>query len=182
MHPLRTNDEVIFGKPSERVAGLTVMASRDVDGGAARLIHRRRGRRVSERPADLRDAESPRRLEPMIPRPQRGGRPRKTDMQAAVNPILYLLRTTAPGATCRVITFRYARRSTTSFASSTVMASGSYRCHAKDFENLAETLATLVTPCLHPACPQAAPQGVSQSARSWRAGPVAGEERPLWVR
>jgi transposase len=72
------------------------MASRDVDGGAARLIHRRRGRRVSERPADLRDAEWPRRLEPMIQRPQRGGRPRKTDMQAAVNPILYLLRTDRP--------------------------------------------------------------------------------------
>ena len=59
------------------------------------------------------------------------------------------------------LTFRYARRSTTSFASSIVMASGSYRCHAKDFKNLAETLATLVTPCLHPACPRAAPQGVS---------------------
>jgi len=35
-------------------------------------------------------------LEPTIPRPQRGGRPRKTDMQAAVNPILYLLRTDRP--------------------------------------------------------------------------------------
>jgi predicted negative regulator of RcsB-dependent stress response len=32
----------------------------------------------------------------MIPRPQCGGRPRKTDMQAAVNPILYLLRTDRP--------------------------------------------------------------------------------------
>jgi len=32
----------------------------------------------------------------MIPRPQRDGRPRKTDMQAAVNPILYLLRTDRP--------------------------------------------------------------------------------------
>ena len=32
----------------------------------------------------------------MIPRPQRGGRPRKSDMQAAVNPILYLLRTDRP--------------------------------------------------------------------------------------
>jgi hypothetical protein len=64
---------------------LTVMASRDVDGGAARLIHRWRGRRVSERPADLRDTEWLRRLEPMIPRPQRGGRPRKTDTRAEVN-------------------------------------------------------------------------------------------------
>jgi len=35
-------------------------------------------------------------LEPTIPRAQRGGRPRKTDMQAAVNPILYLLRTDRP--------------------------------------------------------------------------------------
>jgi transposase len=32
----------------------------------------------------------------MIPRAQPGGRPRKTDMRAAMNPILYLLRTKLP--------------------------------------------------------------------------------------
>lgn len=37
---------------------------------------------------------------------------------------------------------------------------GRNRRLAKDFENLAETLATFVTPRFHPASPQAACQGV----------------------
>jgi transposase len=44
---------------------------------------------------DLRDAEWAR-LEPLIPKPLPGGRPRKTDMRAAMNAILYLLRTGCP--------------------------------------------------------------------------------------
>jgi transposase len=36
------------------------------------------------------------RLEPMIPKASPGGRPRKTDMRAAMNAILYLLRTGCP--------------------------------------------------------------------------------------
>ena len=36
------------------------------------------------------------RLEPLIPNASPGGRPRKTDMRAAMNAILYLLRTGCP--------------------------------------------------------------------------------------
>jgi transposase len=36
------------------------------------------------------------RLEPLIPKASRGGRPRKTDMRAAMNSILYLPRTGCP--------------------------------------------------------------------------------------
>ena len=43
-------------------------------------------------PSALRDAEWVR-LEPLIPGATPGGRPRKTDMRAAMNAILYLLRT-----------------------------------------------------------------------------------------
>ena len=46
-------------------------------------------------PSDLRDAEWAR-LEPLIPGAKPGGRPRKTDMRAAKNAILYLLRTGSP--------------------------------------------------------------------------------------
>jgi putative transposase len=46
-------------------------------------------------PSDLRDGEWAR-LEPLIPRASPGGRPRKTDMRAAMNAILYLLRTGCP--------------------------------------------------------------------------------------
>jgi transposase len=46
-------------------------------------------------PSDLRDAEWTR-LAPLIPPVQPGGRPRKTDMRAAINAILYLLRTGCP--------------------------------------------------------------------------------------
>src|ERR1700681_3493581 len=52
-------------------------------------IYRRDGKGF---PSDLRDAEWVR-LEPLIPRASPGGRPRKTDMRAAMNAILYLLRT-----------------------------------------------------------------------------------------
>ena len=57
-----------------------------------RRIYRREG---DGYPSDLRDAERAR-LEPMIPPARPGGRPRKTDMRAAMNAILYLLRTGCP--------------------------------------------------------------------------------------
>ena len=47
-------------------------------------------------PSDLRDAELGARLDPLIPKASPGGRPRKTDMRAAMNAILYLLRTRCP--------------------------------------------------------------------------------------
>jgi transposase len=46
-------------------------------------------------PSDLTDAEWAR-LEPLIPAASPGGRPRKTDMRAAMDAILYLLRTGCP--------------------------------------------------------------------------------------
>ena len=46
-------------------------------------------------PSDLRDAQWER-LEPLIPAAKPGGRPRKTDMRAAMNAIFYLLRTGCP--------------------------------------------------------------------------------------
>ncbi len=58
--------------------------------------HRRTYRREGEGyPSDLRDAEWAR-LELLIPKASPGGRPRKTDMRAAMNAILYLLRTDCP--------------------------------------------------------------------------------------
>src|SRR5262249_50659725 len=57
-----------------------------------RRIYRREGNGY---PSDLRDAEWTR-LEPLIPEALPGGRPRKTDMRAAMNAILYLLRTGCP--------------------------------------------------------------------------------------
>jgi transposase len=59
---------------------------------AQRRIYRRDGEGY---PSDLRDAEWAR-LEPLIPPARPGGRPRKTDMRAAMNAILYLLRTGCP--------------------------------------------------------------------------------------
>ena len=59
---------------------------------AQRRIYRREGEGY---PSDLRDAEWAR-LKPMIPPARRGGRPRKTDMRAAMNAILYPLRTGCP--------------------------------------------------------------------------------------
>jgi putative transposase len=46
-------------------------------------------------PSDLRDEEWAR-LAPLIPPASPGGRPRKTDMRAAMNAIFYLLRTGCP--------------------------------------------------------------------------------------
>ena len=46
-------------------------------------------------PSDLTDAQWER-LEPLIPAAKPGGRPRKTDMRAAMNAIFYLLRTGCP--------------------------------------------------------------------------------------
>jgi len=68
--------------------GLTVMANNDMDGGAAPDLPAA-GESYS---SDLRDAKWAR-LEPMIAPARPGGRPRKTEMRAAMNAILYLLRT-----------------------------------------------------------------------------------------
>jgi transposase len=57
-----------------------------------RRIYRREGNGY---PTDLRDAEWAR-LEPLIPQASPGGRPRKTDKRAAIDAILYLLRTGCP--------------------------------------------------------------------------------------
>lgn len=46
-------------------------------------------------PSDLADGEWER-LQPLIPGARPGGRPRKTDMRAAMNAIFYLLRTGCP--------------------------------------------------------------------------------------
>jgi transposase len=46
-------------------------------------------------PSDLTDAQW-QYLEPLIPAAKWGGRPRKTDMRAAMNAIFYLLRTGCP--------------------------------------------------------------------------------------
>lgn len=58
--------------------------------------HRETYKRVGGRyPSDLTDAEWTR-LAPLIPPAKPGGRPRTTDMRAAMNAILYLLRTGCP--------------------------------------------------------------------------------------
>ena len=67
------------------------MANGDVDGGAQSDL----SREGSGYPSDLRDAEWAR-LAPLIPEASPGGRPRKTDMRAAMNAIFYLLRTGWP--------------------------------------------------------------------------------------
>ena len=57
-----------------------------------RAIYRRDESRY---PSNLTDAEWER-LKPLIPEASPGGRPRKTDMRAAMNAIFYLLRTGCP--------------------------------------------------------------------------------------
>jgi putative transposase len=58
--------------------------------------HRKTYARVGGRyPSDMTDAEWAL-VEPLIPAAKHGGRPRKTDMRAAINAILYLLRTGCP--------------------------------------------------------------------------------------
>jgi putative transposase len=58
--------------------------------------HRETYVRVGGRyPSDMTDAEWAL-VEPLIPAAKLGGRPRKTDMRAAINAILYLLRTGCP--------------------------------------------------------------------------------------
>ena len=59
---------------------------------AHREIYKQSGRGL---PSDLTDAQWER-LEPLIPAAKPGGRPRKTDMRAAMNAIFYLLRTGCP--------------------------------------------------------------------------------------
>jgi transposase len=80
------------------------MANSDVDGGALPAG----GRRLSERPADVEWT----RLAPLIPPTLPRGRPRKTDMRAAVSAILCLCGPAAPGVICRATAFRQARPST----------------------------------------------------------------------
>ena len=67
------------------------MANNDVDGGAAPDLPAR-GRELFERPS----GRGVGRLEPMIAPARPGGRPRKTEMRATMNAILYLLRTGCP--------------------------------------------------------------------------------------
>jgi putative transposase len=57
-----------------------------------RAIYRQSGERL---PSDLTDAQWAH-LEPLIPPADPGGRPRKTDMRAAMNAIFFLLRTGCP--------------------------------------------------------------------------------------
>jgi len=58
--------------------------------------HRKAYARVGGRyPSDMTDAGWAM-LEPLIPAAKHGSRPRKTDMRAAINAILYLLRTGCP--------------------------------------------------------------------------------------
>ena len=57
-----------------------------------RAIHQRD---AGQFPSDLTDGEWGR-LQPLIPEATPGGRPRKTDMRAAMNAIFYLLRTGCP--------------------------------------------------------------------------------------
>ena len=85
-----------------------------------RRIYRREG---DGYPSDLRDTEWAQ-LKPLIPSVRPGGRPRKTDMRAAMNAILYLLRTGCPWRYLPRDGFRHTRRSTTSFASSSAKGSG----------------------------------------------------------
>ena len=71
-----------------------------------RVIYRRDEERY---PSYLTDMEWER-LKPLIPDASPGGRPRKSDMRAAMNAIFYLLAPAARGATCRAMNFRHARR------------------------------------------------------------------------
>ena len=59
---------------------------------AHRAIYKQSGTAL---PSDLSDAQWER-LEPLIPAAKPGGRPRKTDMRAAMSAIFYLLRTGCP--------------------------------------------------------------------------------------
>ena len=68
------------------------MANGHVDGGAPPDLSAGGGR-ISERSSGCGVWA---RLEPLIPKASPGGRPRKTDMRAAMNAILYLLRTGCP--------------------------------------------------------------------------------------
>ena len=59
-------------------------------------LHRKTYERIGGRyPSDMTDGEWAR-LEPLIPAAKPGGRPRTTNMRAAINAILYLLRTGCP--------------------------------------------------------------------------------------
>jgi hypothetical protein len=80
---------------SERSCDSRLQIHRDGErqcGRARRETYRREEARF---PSESRDAEWVR-LEPLIPGATPGGRARKTDMRAALNAILYLLRTGCP--------------------------------------------------------------------------------------
>src|SRR6202140_5629522 len=131
--------------------------------------HRRTYRREGEGyPSDLRDAEWAR-LEPLIPKASPGGRPRKTDMRAAMNAILYLLRTGWPsrylphdGFPPRSTVYNIFRLPRRWVVERTFSWFGRNRRLAKDFENLAETLATFVTLASIQLALRAARQGVGR--------------------
>lgn len=64
----------------------------DVDRGERQAIHRREGERF---PSKLADAEWAH-FAPLIPPASPRGRPRETDMRAAMNAVFHLLRTECP--------------------------------------------------------------------------------------
>jgi hypothetical protein len=75
-------------------------------------------------PSDLTNAQWER-LEPLIPAAKSGGRPRTTDMRAAMNAISISYARAVPGGICRAARFLRARRSTISSGSSGATGSGS---------------------------------------------------------
>jgi transposase len=96
-----------------------VMANSDVDGGAPSDYRRDR----AGYPSDLRDAEWARPA-PLIPKALPGGRPRKADMRAAINAILYLRRTGCPWRYLPRDSFPARSTVYNIFRSTSVMASG----------------------------------------------------------
>ena len=61
-------------------------------------------------------------VQPLIPPPKLGGRPRKTDIREVLDGIFYLLRS-APGVSCHMI-FPLGKRSIPTFASGKKMVLG----------------------------------------------------------
>ena len=123
-------------------------------------------------PSDLTDAQWER-LEPLIPAAKPGGRPRKTEMRAAMNAIFYLLRTGCPWRYLRAARFLRARRSTTSSGSSSVTASGS---------SIWEELHMALRAALYREASPTAAILDSQSLKAAEKGePRAGVKKTQWV-